>query len=184
MARVTIYLIRHLRTIDNLEGRYSDASDPSLSDPPELTPIPQAILASKVICSPLRRAQETAERWLPNQPMVIDDNLKELNFGRFAGKTANEMKEDQAYRDWVDQGCVTDIPDGESFDSFKSRVKDAFLRHLEDGAVFVTHAGPIMVILEAFADTPYFSEHIGNGQIVALHWSTTLKHVVSYEVIR
>ncbi|HHT45376.1 MAG TPA: histidine phosphatase family protein [Fastidiosipila sp.] len=184
MDRLTVYLVRHLRTIDNLKQRYSDASDPPLIEAPEITPLRHRIEASKVICSPLKRARQTAERWFPGITPKIEAGLTEIDFGLFAGKTADDLKDDLHYRAWVNSGCLADIPEGETFHHFNRRVSDAFLRHLADHTVFVTHAGPIMSILEAFADTPRFTTSVDNGQIVEIQWSTTLQHIVAFEVLR
>lgn len=136
-----------------------------------------------MICSPLKRTHETAERWFPAITPKIEAGLTEIDFGRFAGKTADEMKDDEHYVAWVNGGCRADIPEGEPFHHFNTRVRDAFLRHLQDNAVFVTHAGPIMAILEVFADIPPFTTSVDNGQMIKIQWSTTLQQIVAFEVL-
>lgn len=183
MDTLTIYLIRHLRTIDNVDRRYSDESDPSLFDPPEQTPLLHTLPVTTIISSPLRRAKETAERWFPRLPIKIESDLKEMDFGVFSGKTANDMENDATYRAWVDRGAIDDIPGGETFDHFEKRVCSAFLAHIQPGVAYVTHAGPIMMILKIFAGIPYFTVPVKNGQIVEVTWSKQKSSILSYQVL-
>lgn len=168
MAAVTVYLVRHLRTADNVERRYSDERDLSLLDPPASTPPPQGMQASRVLCSPAKRARETAARWFPQLPVLIEAAFRERHFGRFAGKTAADLADDRQYRVWVDHGFTGPIPGGDDLPAFERRVADAFAAHLTDGLAIVTHAGPIMAILHRFAGRPYFSTAVKPGETLRL----------------
>ena len=74
--------------------------------------------------------------------------LQEMNFGRFEGKSADELSGDPAYQVWVDAMCLTPIPEGESVTDFKTRCCEAFtetIKNVPDGSRvgFVVHGGVI-----------------------------------------
>ncbi len=78
-----------------------------------------------VYSSPLRRALETAELILgPNDGVVVDERLREFDYGDFEGLTTPQIHETRP--GWtVFDGC----PGGESLADVESRV-DAFLAHV------------------------------------------------------
>ena len=81
---------------------------------------------SLVYVTPLLRTRQTAEIMFPNARQVTVEDLREMDFGDFEGKSAQEMGFDQAYRDWVDGNCMGQCPGGESRDTFANRVQTAF----------------------------------------------------------
>jgi broad specificity phosphatase PhoE len=90
--------------------------------------------------------------------------------GDFEGKTAEELSNDPRYQEWVDNGCLTPVPNGESIAQFKARCCKVFAEILErlpaeSTTAFVIHGGCIMAILEAFAEPKrdFYSYHIPNG---------------------
>ena len=99
------------------------------------------------------------------------DGLIETDFGRFEGKSADELSGDPAYQAWVDAMCLTPIPEGESVTDFKTRCCEAFaetIKNVPDGSRvgFVVHGGVIMAIMEAYArpKKDFYAYHIGNGE--------------------
>ena len=115
--------------------------------------------------------RQTAELLFPQMPYTVVDGLIETDFGRFEGKSADELSGDPAYQAWVDAMCLTPIPDGESVADFKIRCCEAFtetIRTVPDGSRvgFVVHGGVIMAIMEAYArpKRDFYAYHIGNGE--------------------
>ena len=155
-------ILRHGATASNEAHRYiGRATDEPLSETGrrqcrEAGVFPQV---KKVYVSPLRRARESAALCFPCAQLVEVPGLEEFDFGVFEGRSAVEMADDQAYRAWVESGCVHTCPGGDSRAGFVVRVCDAFER-LVDGAsrrgeqelVVVAHGGTIMALLSAFAD--------------------------------
>ena len=101
----------------------------------------------------------------------------ETDFGPWEGKTADELADCAAYRDWVDGFCQGPIPGGEDPAAFKARCRQTFLeivpRLPADGcAAFVVHGGVIMAILEAFARPrgSFYDFHLSNGGHLAGYW--------------
>ena len=119
-----------------------------------------------VYVSPLVRARQTAQICFPSAQQVVRDDLREMHFGAFEGRTADEMADDSAYRAWVESNCESPIPEGESRAILVERTARA-LRNIvretvargENRAIIVAHGGTIMAAMEAFARTrrDYFS---------------------------
>ncbi len=153
-----VYLLRHGRTAYNDEARYQGWRDVPLSAGGEAQLARAGISPETVWVSPLIRARRTAEILFPSARQIILEDLKEMNFGAFEGRTWQEMADDADYRNWVDGGCEGRCPGGESKKEFCDRVCGAFadaLERAEDAgereAVIVAHGGVQMAVLERFA---------------------------------
>ena len=92
--------------------------------------------------------------------MIPDENRsivtgQKFDFGSFEGHTYEELKDDSAYRAWLDSAGAAAPPGGEDREAVRRRVTEAFLalaaRHgPEDRAALVVHGGTVMTLLEAF----------------------------------
>ena len=152
-----VRLIRHGMTAGNAARRYVGSTDEPLcpegraeAERKEKDPT-----LDRVIVSPLRRARETAAILFPNAEQKLVNDLREMSFGVFEGRTADELRDDPAYRAWVDDLCRGACPGGDSQAGFHTRVGKAFTDVLEnaDGDLtFVIHGGVIMAILEMLAE--------------------------------
>lgn len=167
-----VLLIRHGMTAGNALHRYIGRTDEPLS--------PQGIQAAQAVGSnlsvdlvyvtPLLRTRQTASILFPHARQMVVDGLREMDFGRFEGKSADEMADDQAYRKWVENACSGQCPDGESRDMLKHRVLAAFeetIAHHSPSAqyaVFVVHGGTIMTLLEKYARPAmaFYDGHVKN----------------------
>ena len=112
----------------------------------------------RVYVTPLRRTHETAAICFPNAEQIEIEGLQEMNFGVFAGRTADEMENDAAYRAWVDGMCLDPCPGGESRAQVTERICRALteLLHRCAGAgerrvILVAHGGTIMSAFSEFA---------------------------------
>ncbi|MEG1560601.1 MAG: histidine phosphatase family protein [Clostridia bacterium] len=164
-----IWLIRHGETKGNSEKKYIGRTDEALNEkgieqakaffPPKI---------NKLIISPMLRCRQTAKIIFPDVDNTVCNELRECDFGLFEGKNADELKKVEAYRAWVDDGCIGDIPCGENVEAFKKRCYDAFQSALIDAEAdetfaFVIHGGCIMAILERYeGKRGYYDYHIGN----------------------
>lgn len=152
-----VTLIRHGKTAGNLSGRYVGRSDVPLceegiadaerckTDPEKRT----------VFVSPLLRARMTASILFPNAAQRVIEDLKEMDFGAFEGRTAKEMEHDPVYRKWVDDLCEGACPGGESQAGFRKRVVAAFseaLKEADGDATFVVHGGVIMAVMAELSE--------------------------------
>jgi broad specificity phosphatase PhoE len=97
-----------------------------------------------VYSSPLRRARETAELLAHGARIEIVEDLREITYGDWDGRTWAEIEArdgDLARRKLDDWNAVTP-PGGELWDTFVTRVTRAFAR-IQDGprpAAVVAHA--------------------------------------------
>ena len=114
---MTVWLLRHGMTADNALGRYQGRRDTPLSPEGVRALRPADFSPATVYVSPLRRAVQTAQILFPAAALVTVGDLAEMDFGDFDGRTADEMAEDPAYRAWVEQGCSTRCPNGETLKS-------------------------------------------------------------------
>ncbi|MBR4157979.1 MAG: histidine phosphatase family protein [Oscillospiraceae bacterium] len=155
-----IVLVRHGMTPGNALRRYIGKTDDPLSDEGRRLARDAGGDAAldRVYVTPLVRTQQTAAILFPNAEQVIVDGLREMDFGVFENRSADEMEQDAVYRAWVDANCEPACPEGESMEGFAQRVCEAFeelIRSLhEQGkrlAVFVVHGGTVMAVLQKFA---------------------------------
>ena len=149
----TIYLFRHGQTLWNAQRRYIGSTDQSLS------PEGRAALAGRagppvdrLWVSPLRRCRETAAMLYPGMEQQVVEDLRECAFGVFEGRTYEELRDDPAYRRWLDSAGEIPPPGGEGKAESRARVLGAFLPLMETrgSAALVVHGGTIMTLLEAF----------------------------------
>jgi alpha-ribazole phosphatase len=168
-----LILLRHSRTLFNLERRYCGATDAPLCDEGRLLASETGVDLSvgKIYVSPLKRALETARIKFPNASHIVADDLREMDFGNFEGRTAAELEHDPGYINWLAGSCTGRCPGGESIDEFSSRVCRAFdtvvrdaLGQGESRAVLVAHGGTLMAILAKFGSParPYFDWYVDN----------------------
>lgn len=181
---MNIYLIRHGDTALKSSGAYQGWIDEPLSEAGQKALMPMSRYGGFVYVSPMRRARKTAAVVLPYACQVVVEDLKEMNFGDFEGRTPHEMKNDPAYRAWVDSGCLDRCPNGETKAEFSARTCAAFEK-LVDMAVkrgdkelwIVAHGGTQMVVMETFVDPskPYYAWLLdcGEGYVLdASLWET------------
>ena len=170
-----VLLIRHGMTAGNARRRYIGRTDEPLSD--EGIAAAQAAGGNaalrQVYVSPMRRARQTAAILFPNAEQVVIDDLREMDFGDFENRSADEMAFDPAYRAWVEGNCLGRCPNGEATGDFTRRVRAAFERAVAaslaagaETAVFVVHGGCIMAVLETFARPAmsFYDGYVGNGR--------------------
>lgn len=125
-----------------------------------------------VYVSGMLRARQTAQLCFPQAELRIVHGLEEFDFGDFEGRSAQDMEQDEAYRAWVESGCLAACPGGESRDGFVERSNRALYGLVREAAergdqtlVVVAHGGTIMAALSAFGPQTdgdgYFDWHVG-----------------------
>ena len=168
-----VELIRHGKTIWQADKRYQGSSDVPLSEEGkrELRPAPHC--PQTVYITPLCRTRQTAELLFPTARLVVIEDLREMDFGAFEGRSAAEMADDSAYRTWVEGQCQGRCPGGENLTEFSGRIRRAFARLLdqssaagEERVTIVAHGGTQMAALSAFAQPArnYFAWQSSCGQ--------------------
>jgi len=126
---------------------------------------------SMVYSSPLSRCRLLAEK-ISNQVM-LDDRLKELNFGTWELMPWNEITGPQAEKwmnDFVNECC----PEGESYMDMSRRIGnflDELKKKRRTNVVIVSHAGVIRTILALIQKIPLqksFEIEVSFGQIMSI----------------
>ena len=169
---MVIYLIRHGMTRGNAETRYIGRTDEPLCEEgrKQLKTLnyPRCEL---LVCSPMKRCVESAEILFAGQPMVLCDELREVDFGDFEGKNHAELDGGADYQAWIDSGGNKPFPNGEAPDDFRRRCCEGFLRTVTEHSAarsiaFVVHGGTIMSVLDRFAvpHRSYYEWLCGNGR--------------------
>jgi probable phosphoglycerate mutase len=120
---VDVFAIRHGETTWSLSGQHTGRTDIPLTDNGrKLAERMRPRLAENdfglVLCSPMKRAQETCSLAGLGDRAVIDADLSEWNYGRYEGLTPAEI--DRVQPGWLifRDGC----PDGETAEDVGSRV--------------------------------------------------------------
>lgn len=172
-----IILVRHGITEYNRDRRYQGRVDIPLSDQGRALLKASQIRPDKVYVSPLARACETAELIFPGSDVNKVQNLIEMDFGAFDGRTADEMADDPDYTEWVNGMCEGKCPGGEDKPSFEARTCKAFLDIVSETAddaiiAIVAHGGTQMALMSRFADQdePYWKWQTSPGGGYRLNW--------------
>ncbi len=123
-----LFLLRHGST--GMDGRYVGATDLPLGsdgavDLTDTAAFLQRQQIDTVFCSPMRRCRQTIELLGLACPVEIVEELREIDFGRWEGRSFEEIcREDERL---VDQGAEDAenfaFPDGEAIADFALRVK-------------------------------------------------------------
>ncbi len=158
----TLWLVRHLATGAH-PARLVGSTDLPLAVPAQAEDLaarlgPGIRPRTRVVCSDLRRAVETA-RPLAHQlqsDLHLTQALREMDFGAWEGLTWDEVAEQDPERHaaWFAAWETTRAPGGESLADVRARVQ-AWWREEEagpapptDDLVIVAHATPLRVLAE------------------------------------
>lgn len=169
-----ILLLRHGMTAGNADGCYIGRTDlPVLPQGlEELRAMGSDDSVERVYVTPLRRTQQTASLFFPKAEQIVVDDLIEKDFGDFEGRSAEEMADDPAYRQWVAEGAIGACPNGESMEAFVQRIQRGFCCLVEEALargderlVLVGHGGAFMALMISFAHDgrDYYAWFAPNG---------------------
>lgn len=173
-----VMFIRHGATAGNLQRRYIGRTDEPLCREGIAQLAGQTAPAAEFLfVSPMLRTRQTAQLLFPGREQILCSGLREMDFGCFEGKTADELTGDLRYQRWVDGGCTGPAPEGEAVADFKDRCCAAFLKAMarvraDSTAVFVIHGGCIMAILERFfcPERDFYGFYLPNGGQFSAQW--------------
>lgn len=123
-----------------------------------------------VYSSPLKRCQLLAEKLYPNQTIIQDDRLKELNFGDYELKRWRSLTSEKATL-WRKDPIYSSPPNGESFSDLVFRVEQ-FIESLPNEPILIcTHSGVIRAALSIVHDIPLqeaYELNIDYGQLIQI----------------
>ena len=156
-----IVLVRHGATDWNLQGRCQGSTDRDLSDvgirqADQIAELLSEQEINAIYSSSLRRAQQTAERISqPHKlPVLIEEDVRELDHGELEGLTFNEIKAN--YADflvrWRSEPAEICVPGGERLADVAERawngLNQIVQRHADaERILVVSHNFPILGIV-------------------------------------
>lgn len=157
-----------------MRGRCYGTLDVGLSDTgrAHARELAARVSADVVWTSPRRRARETAAPFASSP--LVDDDLRELDFGDFEGRTFDEIAatEPELYRAWMETPTRVRFPGGESYADLKIRALRSLERIWTEGdAVVVTHGGVIRAGLSEWLGIPdeaIFRIDVGYGGVTVV----------------
>jgi probable phosphoglycerate mutase len=146
-----VVLIRHGATEWSQNGRHTGRTDIPLTDQGracarELAPRVEEWQFSLVLVSPLQRARETADLVGLGAQAVVDDDLREWDYGDDEGRTTEQIRESDP--GWtIFTGAV---PHGETAEQVGARANRVIARaDATQGAVALVAHGHILRVLTA-----------------------------------
>lgn len=176
-------IFRHGLTLENEKSQYLGWTDAPLSkqgrkDTEKTARLLDGWQADQIITSDLLRCQETSALLFPNRAFQTSQSLREMNFGRFEGKTYGELKNQKDYQLWLDDIFQLSPPGGESFDVFSERVKKGMVEITQslstevNDLVLVVHGGVLRLLLSTYvaSSKKFFDWKIPNSQGYQLTW--------------
>lgn len=181
-SRLVVTLIRHGLTTYNEESRYIGATDLALSTngKKQMNELKASLTFSEpflLFTSDLLRCKETASILFPDKETIEMNELREIHFGDWEGKTYDELREVPSYQKWLLSPFSIAPPNGESFEQFQKRVHEAFIQIVKEGfnkkveqLIIITHGGVIREILTNYAPEKreFFEWNVPIGSIITL----------------
>ncbi len=150
-----LILLRHGRT--GLPGRYVGSSDVPLSEEGQaqiqgLRPMFAAMQIDGLLASPMLRCTQSVDLLGLGLPVQLDPDLREIDFGRWEGKTFAEIEaqDSELVQHWASGANNFCFPDGEATAEFACRieaVKDRLLASDAKTVLLVAHGGVIRSLI-------------------------------------
>lgn len=181
-----IVFLRHGKTELNKKSCYLGSTDDGLSEEgmEEIRAIKDKLKVfdfDKVYTSPLKRAVQSCEILYKNY--VIDNRVREINFGLFDGLTNLEVQNryPREYSNWIEDYINYKIPNGESlkelFDRTEEFINDISSKYKR--VLVVTHGGVIRCALSlAFDSRDFFYKfQVDHGSVNILSIEEGFKYI-------
>ncbi len=162
MKTYNVYIFRHGLTKGNLNAQYIGHTDlplttDSISELKNIKAHHHYPKVEAVFSSPLKRCLDSAKIMFPENNVLVIDDFIEYNFGEFEGLTADDLKDNEDFKNWLRGGIYASTPYGESNAQFAQRVCLAFekvvdgcIKTATDNFAIVGHAGVLMTILSCY----------------------------------
>lgn len=158
-----LVLIRHGEPVESAKSRCYGKLDVGLSEKGRKQieaayDFLKDVKFSAIYSSPRRRALESAKIIARRNGIFFDvcENLAEINFGDFEGKTYRELEKDfpETFKQWMEKPTEVEFPNGESFTQIQHRVLENTLEILKkckgETIAIVSHGGVNRIILAHF----------------------------------
>ena len=153
-----LYLLRHGLTEYNALKYYQGKRDIPLSVEGREQLGKADFEADVVYVTPLQRTAQTADILFPGARQVVVEELREMDFGIFEGRSDAEMAGEPVYEAWIASEWQLPCPEGEVWADFADRSCAALDRLIRtaraagrERLVVVAHGGTQMAVLHRHA---------------------------------
>ena len=162
MKGYRIYLIRHGKTAANEKGIYIGSTDYPLSEKGKTELVNKLDefeypRVERIYSSPMKRCLQTANILFDGSETIAVNDLRELDFGEFEGKSVEELINRDDYKAWLKGGIENSPPGGETLVDMVARIYKALdkiiLNMMNDDlttSAIITHSGVITNMLSCF----------------------------------
>src|SRR5258705_11864688 len=173
---MNLYMVRHGQTAASRQNRFSGSSGPPLTAAgeamaQEFARAYASLNWDAIYSSPMLRARQTADALgrLAGVQVVIEDGLKEMDYGEWEGLKHDEVKMrwPKAFEYWAADVASRGTPGGETAFHVAARalrvVEAIRSRHQQGNVMLVSHKATLRVITCALLglDVRLFRERIG-----------------------
>ena len=131
-----------------------------------------------VYSSPLKRCTQLAKT-IKTREFAVDNDLMEVNFGNWEGKTWDEIPHSES-KPWMDDFINVCPPNGESLTQMQQRVQRFIEHHLkpneQKNTAIVTHAGVIRLFFVWALNIPLeniFKIKLDYGVVIEMDYQST-----------
>jgi probable phosphoglycerate mutase len=190
-AGVELWLVRHGETEWSLSGAHTSRTDIPLTDKgrqraKELRDYLAGRGFDAVFTSPMQRARETCAIAGYGDQAVVEEGLREWDYGVYEGKTTKEIRESEpGWSVWVNA-----IKDGETVEKVGERADGVIERALaaaegkKDGRVALfAHAHILRILAARWLELPPEDGRLfalGTGSLSVLGWERETRVVASW----
>lgn len=155
-----LILLRHTTSVDNQKKVFSSPDTP-LSDRGlkqlELL-VEKEYPVKRVYTSPYKRSHALAEAISKRHdlPLVVDERLREIDFGKFQGLHFEEIEKlyPEEVSLWMEDPWSFGYPGGENFHHVRSRAR-RFFYDVEESSLIVSHQALMVSLLAEILDYSY-----------------------------
>jgi broad specificity phosphatase PhoE len=174
-----LYLLRHGETEWTQLGKHTGLTDIPLTkngkkEAKKLGKSLEKIFFDTILCSPLKRAHDTASIAFPEKKIVIDNDLVEWDYGDYEGVTSKEIE--KMNPGW--NVFTKDTPNGEARELVEKRADRVIERVLQlSGTVAIVSSGHFSRAL----GVRWLNLPISYGQYLIL--TTASKSILGFEHI-
>ena len=186
-AETELWLVRHGETEWSLSGKHTSRTDLALTEhgrkrAEELRDFLAEVKFDAVFTSPMRRARETCEIAGFGDVAVVDEGLKEWDYGVYEGKTTAEIRaEIPGWSVWKDE-----IVGGETVEHVGERADGVIARALAAGegkVALFAHAHILRILAArwlglAAVEGQLFA--LGTGSVSVLGWERETRVIESW----
>lgn len=154
--RVVIALFRHGITEENKRRAYLGWNDSPLAAEAKESVVHEEYDA--YFSSDLGRCIAMAKQLFPDKTPILLQELREMNFGEWQGRTYEQLQDNRLYQQWLSNPYHSSPPKGESFQQFADRIEAGWKKIVEfllnnriHSCAVMTHGGVIKYLLAHYA---------------------------------